>query len=257
MRAYVLFGITASVIAMSGCASISVRHLDPTGSHRDGVSGIRYYLPRPYLLVTLLPPEADSVAPSGADTDKLGAGKKAPATPQKGDVGQEEKGSQDGQGQGVASGNSLPAQTDSDFSARTSQYVVKLIYLPDLHNPMALQMRAGLFGSISAQPTLQNGWLLTNLQGSADNSQLLVSAIGALAGNASKGSSGGTSGKSSSVVNLTDFMKLVSASDQILQPGLYSFNYDDSGQMTGLCLMTAFGAGNATSPERCPPSQAH
>jgi hypothetical protein len=46
---------------------------------------------------------------------------------------------------------------DTSFSAAMAQYAVKLIYLPNYSQPMALRMRYGLLGTVSAAPTLQDG----------------------------------------------------------------------------------------------------
>lgn len=261
MRTHISSLFISAFLLLTGCASISVQHLDPTGATSEGAPGIRYYLPRPYLLVTLLP--ADSTSANGATTVETQTppvipptqpAHPAPAAPARPAIHRNPAPSGGGQNPGQPSGSdgsqttaptmaaSGSPTTDTSFSASTSQYSIKLVYLPDLHNPMALTMSAGLFGSMSAQPTLQDGWMLTSLQGSADNSQVMSAAISALASGASKS---GTTGKAPnpSGGNGAAVPNSSVLTDQMLAPGLYSFQYDESsGELKGLCLMTSFGS---------------
>jgi hypothetical protein len=70
-----------------------------------------------------------------------------------------------------------------------ASYSVKLVYLPDYAHPMALKMSAGLFGTTSSNPTLQDGWMLTSLAGSVDSGGTAV--LSALSGLATTSATGG------------------------------------------------------------------
>lgn len=294
--------IGACVIAcvLAGCAGISVQHLTPDGTGVSGVDGIRYYLPKPYLLVTLLPPDSQTAStgqgasgvpqvgtppargrnspPRAPTAPAAPAAHVAPAAPnhnagqplpnaggaqhnqnQSQNQNQANNHGQSGQqnsGQmavGTTNGTAVGAPTtNTSFVAVTSQYIVKLIYLPDYSNPMVIKITAGLIGSITAQPTLQDGWMLTGFQGSADNSQLpqvLGTLVSSLAGGSSKAASGGATaalpkagggntegGTASSILT-----------DQMLEPGLFSFHYDDvTKALTDVCLVRRFGPAPAS-----------
>lgn len=40
---------------LAGCAGVTVQALNVEGTAKSGQPGLRYYMPRPYLLVTQLP----------------------------------------------------------------------------------------------------------------------------------------------------------------------------------------------------------
>jgi hypothetical protein len=68
-----------------------------------------------------------------------------------------------------------------------SQYSMKLVYLPDFDQPMAIQVQAGLFGTASLTPSLQDGWMLSSLSGNVDSGganamQTLQSVLSAVGG---------------------------------------------------------------------------
>jgi hypothetical protein len=277
---------------LSGCAQISVQHLTPDGSAASGAAGLRYYLPKPYLLVTLLPPSSASTAPStGSVQQKIATpppiAPNPPPVPPGGPAAavpppaaglsnppgavptpqpvHTRAGAGAAQGQSTPGATTTPAgqtsaapSTDTSFQANNDQYMVKLIYLPDLSNPMTINITAGLFGTASFQPTLQDGWMLTSLQGSTDNSQavqLAESVISAAAGAGSKAATGGTTTKAGG--GPTGSAALVAAllpPNTVLSPGLYAFSYDhSSGRLIGVCAVTYFLSGGNV-PGDCPPS---
>ena len=77
--------LLASALAVSGCAGVSVQALSPDGQHAVGAAGLRYYLPRPYLLVTAAPANVAEAAPSEklriVDPDDSGAATSAEKRP--------------------------------------------------------------------------------------------------------------------------------------------------------------------------------
>lgn len=253
-------------LTVCGCASVDVQHLDPTGHQADGAPGLRYYLPKPYILVTLLPAEATAAGagptvggapararnvapPGGAGAPPANSGGVAPpgppvpTVPPGGGGGQQQSQQPQQQNQNTTGAASPSPTSDTSFQASTNQYVVKLIYLPDYQNPMSITLKAGLFGTASFNPVLQDGWMLTSLQGSADNSQLiqlanqLVTSLAGGAGTAAKtaataGAKGAAAGGGPPPPTLP--------SGQVLSPGLYEVHYNSAGTVT-LCAATRFG----------------
>jgi hypothetical protein len=76
-----------------------------------------------------------------------------------------------------------------------ASYAVKLIYLPDYSQPMSIQLKSGVFGNSSSAPTLQDGWMLTSMSGSADSGgAAVISALTSL-GSAFAGGAGPAAAK--------------------------------------------------------------
>ena len=129
--------------------------------------------------------------------------------------------------------------TDTSFQASSDTYVAKLIYLPDKTEPMAVSESPGLFGTVSMGASLQDGWMLTSLQGSGDEkvaetltavASLVSAAYGggapkAVTGNAppAPGALPGRRGKHPQP-----------AGSELLSAGLYDF------RPTGICRLTSF-----------------
>ncbi|WP_429287649.1 hypothetical protein [Paraburkholderia sp. GAS206C] len=120
-------------------------------------------------------------------------------------------------------------------------YVAKLIYLPDRTQPMAVNVHSGLIGTSSIQLDLQNGWMLTSVNGSSDNKVAeTLTAVGtiiaALKGTGSSSGGGGGGGGGS---NKTGGVPIPG---NILLPGLYAFDYDKkTGELAGFCAAQTFG----------------
>lgn len=60
--------VIAPALLLAGCAGVDVQALSVDGSTKSGLPGLRYYMPRPYLLVTRLPPDPVQGSNNGADT---------------------------------------------------------------------------------------------------------------------------------------------------------------------------------------------
>jgi hypothetical protein len=228
--------VTSLMTLSVGCAGISVTPLTHDGQKADEEKGVRYYMPRPYLLVMDLkqPPVAKSEKPP-ADASAYEFKDKNTKTS---DTGSKDSGDKS------ESDSASAAPSDLSFSAQTPIYVAKLIYLPDLSHPMALRVSTGLIGTSSMKPTLQDGWMLTSLDSSADSkASEMMTAVGSVIGSVLGTGGGGKAQAKGS--DTTAFMYL--PQDSILKPGLYRFNYDTSGHMTGLCQVTSFEGGTADS----------
>lgn len=210
------------VLGLVSCASITAVPLKVDGAEaKNVVDGIRYYLPKPYLLVARLP----------ASVQSSEAGKSRPGEPPQDGSSTENPAKKDEgeEGNGKEPGASSEAGNSSTFHAATASYVIKLVYLPDYRSPMALRMSTGLFGSVTFKPTLESGWMLTALDSSADSKvpeaiTALGSVLGAKAAKSSADTSGGAGGEDQTV----------------LRPGLYEFVYDSNGVFLGLRRMADF-----------------
>jgi len=250
---------------LSSCAQIDAIPLNSDGTEAASkANGIRYYLPKPYLLVMALP----QTAPAGNKTtsgsvDALHAGQMPSDSGQAG--GSASGGSGSGSGgsggsganagtNGSGNGNGTPAQTgvsgassaDISFLAATPQYTAKIIYLPDMDQPMALEVSAGLFGTTTFSPTLQDGWMLSSLNGSVDSGganavQLLESVASSAVGASKTAATGGTL-HAGAIASGSQ-----GGSSPVLPPGLYQFD-----KTRGLVPVTYFcSAGPAQFPGTC------
>jgi hypothetical protein len=131
---------------------------------------------------------------------------------------------------------------------------MKLVYLPDKSRPMAMNESTGLFGSSSMKPTLQDGWMLTSLDTSADSKMAeTLTALGSIAGAVASGGAGGGAAAAkpksapSGAAGLTAAQKIPPdlagyfvPGHFILRPGLYKFKYATDGTLTGLKPVTYF-----------------
>jgi len=272
-RSFTLLIVGLTFIAiLDGCAGVRVTPLNPDGTAAAGAKeGMRYYMPAPYLLVARMPPLPP---PSSISTDSDGSEDLSPeeaqaaqsaspgatqaaqspspegsavAPPKKKPKPSLPKDSEKGDGEGPSSAPAGGApSSNTSFLASTPQYMLKLVYLPDKTKPMAMSVRTGLFGTASMKPGLQDGWMLTSLDASADSKAAeTLTAIASLVSSATTGGAGGapksamTTGKRGEHLAPPvppDFSK------QILKPGLYKFVYDANGELTGLRAVTYFSA---------------
>jgi hypothetical protein len=252
----------ASVVLVWGCARVSVSALNANGTTaRDQASGMRYYLPKPYLLVTLLPAEppkteASSGSPPSIPPNGPGTGphhhQGASAMPQPGAAPSTSSPAKSGQeGTGSNQATTPSSASDTAFMASTSRYVVKLIYLPDLQHPMAVTESPGLVGTVTMGASLQDGWMLTSLQGSGDSKvsetiSAMASLVSAVYGGGAGKAAAAAAPKPGGAPSETTTSPI---SQEMLAPGLYSFEYNTDGTLIGLCAVTLFHAdGNLAGP---------
>jgi hypothetical protein len=221
-------------LPLGACASVSVIPLDYNGRPKtDEAPGVRYYMPKPYLLVTQI--KNDQLPPPTPPKDGGGgagaAGGGDPTSPDK---------TSDKSGDQNAPASPSPS-SDLSYQLGNSSYLLNLIYLPDMSKTMAINIVPGVFGTSSAQPTLQDGWMLTSLQASSDNTKALddfTTLASALIGGGTKGATqaattkgGGGAGGAAPTPTPPDLG---------LPPGLYEFRYDEFGHLFGLCAVTLF-----------------
>jgi len=198
-----LVGLLIAGVLLTGCAQIIAVPLNLDGSKKGGEDGIRYYIPKPYLLVMELP-----IPPNPPPAPKSRSAQPSPL-PQTGPPAQ--------------TSPPVAQASDTSFSVTNSVYTAKIVYLPDYSQPMVLQMSPGIFGNTSMALTLQDGWMLTSFNSSADSGgAAVVSAITQMAGSIL----GGT------VKTITPAIRGESASpipaswgEAVLPPGLYEFEY--------------------------------
>lgn len=243
MRKLILLGF----LILSACAGVSFRQLDPSDlrAKAGAPEGAVYYLPRPYLLVTRLPQTgAGPVQPSPV----------ANVTPPPSRGGARRRG-QDAQSplpidftqipmtRGGAETPAASAATslgasDQSFSLVVGNYAIKLVYLPDMSRPMSMSVRSGLFGVSSLNPTLQNGWMLTDFEASAENSGF-ADVLNAVAGLINTGVLGGATGGAAAAGG--GGASAAAVDGEVLPPGLYDFDFDaETGRLTRLCSISLF-----------------
>lgn len=275
------------LLVLTGCAQVTVHALTPTGDSTNKPEGARYYLPKPYLLVMRLPPDsADTGATGGGGGGSSGSDGHLPKTRPKKPVSDIKPGhpagpvpdgppapggasgskpSDDGSDGSPKSGTAAPASnptSDLSYSATNGAYVAKLIYLPDLSQPMAISESPGLLGTASMGASLQDGWMLTSLQGSsdakvADTLSAMASLVSAAAGGgASAAAKGAKKAAPPSAPGGGQAPPPTPPPTPLLSAGLYAFQYPSNGKLLGLCRMTAFepppaGDTVASCPKAC------
>lgn len=209
------------LLTLTGCAKVQVQPLKADGTRSGAVPGVRYYLPMPYLLVTELPVAETAPALPPAKAQPAPGG--APAKEDAPDPG------------GSPTATSPAGASNTSFSAATPQYVLKLIYLPDLEHPMALTASSG-FGTAQMTPTLQDGWMLTSLSASSDSK--VAETLTAL-GSALTGLKGPAAGAKAPGGGPDPYQ-----GTHCLAPGLYRFAFDPlTGKFQGLQTVDTFVSG--------------
>ncbi|MFL9910433.1 hypothetical protein [Paraburkholderia sp. RL17-337-BIB-A] len=242
-RIYLASGLLALICALAGCASVTAIVIDPaTGQAKtNAIDGIPYYQPAPYLLVTEVPLD-EQATPNG----RAGGAGAAPSGDNKSQTGS--NASQDG------SGTSPSSASDTSFSMFTKQYGLKLIYLPDMSRPMVLQQHPGI-GSTQLNASLQNGWMLTSISGSADSKTAeTLASIGSLI-SAAKGG-GGSGGTGSATTSKKGGGREGNpVQTPVLPPGLYRLVFDKvTGGLINVCQVVKFsttGIENASKADTC------
>jgi hypothetical protein len=254
-----LTALAFSSLALGACASVSVIPVDYYGQPKNEAPGVRYYMPKPYLLVTQIP--SDKTATGDTSSNDPNAKSATTNQPQATDKSKGQNGGngQAGGGSDQGSGNQTPSSSpssasDLSYQLGNSVYLVKLIYLPDMSKSMAINITPSVLGTSSVQPTLQDGWMLTSLQASTDNTKALddfTSLATALVGGGAKGATGTTA----STAKTASLNKNTTDTSPVLPPGLYEFRYDDEGHLIGLCAIDTFSQKSPiiNPTNKCPP----
>jgi hypothetical protein len=154
--------VAAGLVAgLGGCASVKVVRVDPAkvnGPYVEGgkaqTTGVLFYRPRAYLMVTQGPAAKD--AQSGD-----AAGGKPPATP------------------APAGGTAEPRGDGKPAPAAQPTLNVQIIWLPDYSQEYEILAHPGL-GSVTMNPTLKDGWNLAGLSATVDSktAELITAAAG-------------------------------------------------------------------------------
>ena len=234
--------LVSACLLLSGCAGVSFKQLTPTlAASTSAPEGAVYYLPKPYLLVAQLPVASKAPGPANQAPD--------PSPPPAGGTARDRYpstyaprivgGGEDEKKKDDAAEAAPPASsgTDQSFAAQSDGYMIKLIYLPDMTRPMAMSMQGG-FGTASLKPTLQNGWMLTGFDASADSNTAeilgsVASLVTAFKTPGAAAAEGGDEGKGGAAGG---------PERSILKPGLYEFRFDTQGKLTGLCPVSLVSA---------------
>jgi hypothetical protein len=267
-----------ALILFSGCAGVAVTPLKPDGISKlpHAEPGLRYYMPMPYLMVVELPPTLGSNSPgsgpnvekkdnpppktspsnpgTGSNDDHSAFSSEPAATAPNDKTGSPSKPNGSTPQTNTESGNPSPSGSapvsDTSFMAATPQYMVRLVYLPDLRRPMAMTQSTGLFGTSQMQPVLQDGWMLTSLNANADSKvSETLTALASIAGAAmGTGGNGGTKAASQTKTLTESLGPPAPKESHILRPGLYRFEYDKDGVLTGLLPVVFFDGSKGTLP---------
>ena len=238
----VKFICLAGIALTSGCARVSVHALREDGYATTKPEGMRYYMPKAYLLVMRIPAstaKTTNASMGGAD-GHIGGPRQPPAHIGPPALGAAAPAAPKGSSTDTTKSptTSPSPTTNTSFQASSDTYVAKLIYLPNKSEPMAISESPGLFGTVTMGASLQDGWMLTSLQGSSDQkvaetltavASLVSAAYGGGASKAATGSPpapGGLPGDKGT--------PLPPAQSELLSAGLYDF------RPTGLCRLTSF-----------------
>jgi hypothetical protein len=262
-------GVVFLTLLLAGCASINVKPLDADGKRilPNADAGLRYYLPKPYLLVMRLPADPKSAAlpdsvpanPPNANTTPnapppvqnkashpaaighAGAGNPpggaaAPAAkPDPGAGVDSPKTPAIDQSQSPGAGAAVGS---TQFTASSPTYVAKLIYLPDYSKPMAITTSTGV-GTVNLGAQLQDGWMLTSLQASSDSktADILTSIASAITGSLGA-ATGSSAAKKAGPPG--------GGPQALLPAGLYMFDFERDptaaafGAVKQICFVTLF-----------------
>jgi hypothetical protein len=134
-------------LCISGCAGHFV--VKPT-TPDSAISGFRYYLPAPYLLVTNTKLVEEGPATSKQQPTSSGGSPENGSTPDGSHAKSEQMG-----------GTSPSAQSIAPVT-------VALIWLPDTERPYSITSSGGAIGTFKGGFQLTNGWMLTNVSEESD-----------------------------------------------------------------------------------------
>lgn len=150
------FASLVTIIGIAGCApTISVVPLSKTAMEESEKSGIPYYLPRPYLLIT-----------------KNFNGTKQTTTKTK----EEKK-----KGDEISTTTIEATAAEPALKNESDSYSVQVIYLPDLKRRYGLNIDKGT-GTFDSTITLVDGWKLTGINVKSDSKTAeIISAVGGAA----------------------------------------------------------------------------
>jgi hypothetical protein len=166
MRRFLIL-VPIFLLILNGCSPAQF-NVAKIGSSNLNAPGFRYFLPRPYLLITNM-----AVAPAPATTPAN------PTTPKPtgGGTG----------GTGGAGGSTGDKDAGANPPGATSQTAVstvtlQLIWLPDFDQEYAISIKGGRTGTFNGGIQLSNGWMLTgvNEQNDSGTAQTLTAVSGFL-----------------------------------------------------------------------------
>jgi hypothetical protein len=220
------WSLILALLLLSGCAEVKVTPLTPEGAEAKQEEGLRYYQPKPYLLVANLPAETPTTTVEKENPPPPPSGGMRPSNPTPGGTpAQPPKASADSPADSSKTPSAPP--TDLSFFGSTKQYVLKLVYLPDYSKPYSVRSKTGLIGSSQMSMQLQDGWMMTSLNASSDSKAAetisavasLVSSLGSIAASAVAPTAGGAA-------KTPPKAPFAGVTELVLSPGLYEFSYD-------------------------------
>ena len=253
-------------LLLTSCASMDVVPLDSAANRALNGAAPGFRIPRmtPYLIVAELPSKTATTVSTVDAAAAAAAAKKGgvalPAPPPGGGLipGQAVAAGPHGPGApgaddkaSTSGGSADPAATagsgsDTSFIAQTDTFVMKIVYLPDYTNAVAVRVKSGLFGASSLQLSFQNG-MLTGVGSKVDNSKAGDVAVAALqaittvaTGGASKAATAAAPGAGERTLSKVD--------KPPLRPGVYAFVPVTSRSPLGVCTVSYFTEDGVQSP---------
>jgi hypothetical protein len=139
-----------------GCTTVSVTPIDSEGTKKVGkVDGIPFYRPKPYLLVAEMNKDCQAKFDVKINNQNLTI------------QGQDDSQTNDSE----PPIEKALSNTSFEFAGNENGFFAKLIYLPDYAHGYALSINSWwrIFGIAEVSPTLQDGWMLVNLNEKTDS----------------------------------------------------------------------------------------
>ena len=167
-----------AVLLLEGCGPgrFMVNKVD---QNQPTVEGFRYFLPRPYLLVTnMVIAPTPTVLPSGGGGGGGGAGGGGAGA---GGTG----GATGGGGSHAATPGTPPGDGTAPSPPIISTVTLQVVWLPDYSQEYAVSVEGGRAGSFNGALQLANGWMLIgvnqqNVSGTAETMQAVSGFLGTL-----------------------------------------------------------------------------
>jgi len=140
-----------------GCTTVSVTPINADGTKKEGgmVDGIPFYRPKPYLLVAEIDKDCEAKFDVKINNQNFII------------QGQDDSQPNDSE----APIEKALSNTSFEFAGNENGFFAKLIYLPDYTHGYALSINSWwrVFGIAEVSPTLQDGWMLVNLNEKTDS----------------------------------------------------------------------------------------
>ena len=242
--------ILCSFALLAACSRVRVVPLNPGTDERtcDAQEGIRYFLPKPSLLVTeglataqgTRRPEAlaRSADQRKRSTDAEDLSKDAEQLAAEATTPPADSTTPHGDSTRTPSpGPSTPAPGKPNTilgPTGPTNYTITVRDLPNYSQPMTMYVPWALGGSATFTPTLHDGWMLTSINATSDtNTSETLTALAAM------GTARGGTARQVAAMGPSQDGERPQRTPTLREPGLYAF-IDDQGQFEGLTRVAEF-----------------